>query len=90
MEGRVMDGIAVDLTDVEVLFYLVHPVRLDPVGDAPDSFGCRVMMIRQLFPVGPLDQGYDTAGSLGCSTMVLAGEGGNWLKGRVGMLAQEL
>lgn len=75
VEGRVVDGISVDLADIEVLLHFVDSVRGDPIGHAPDSLRRRIMMIGQLFPVGPLDQGYDTARSLGCSTVVFTGRG---------------
>lgn len=84
MERRVVDGVAVDLADVEVLFYLVHLVGYDPVRDTPDLFGCGVMVIRQLFPIGPLDQGYDAAGGLRRSAVVLAG----WEKRKMSVLVK--
>lgn len=75
VEGRVVDGVSIDLADVEVLLHFVDSVRVDPIGHAPDSFRCGFMVICHLFPVGPLDQGYNTARSLGCSTMIFTGRG---------------
>lgn len=69
-----MDGVAVDLTDVEVLFDLGDVSGLDAVGDAPD-FGVRRCWVRvaEGCPVGVFDEGDYTAGGLRSSTVVLAG-----------------
>jgi len=75
VEGRVVDGIAVYLADIEVLLHFFDSVRVDPIGHAPDSLRRGIMVICQLFPVGPFDQGYDTAGGLGCSTVVFTERG---------------
>lgn len=37
VEGRVLDAVAVDLADVEVLFHFGDVARGDAVGCAPDS-----------------------------------------------------
>ena len=40
VEGRVLDGVAVDLADVEVFFHFGDVGGWDAVGCAPDSRGC--------------------------------------------------
>jgi len=74
MEGRVMDGVAVDLADVEILLDLGDALGDDAVGDAPDALGGRVVVVGELFPVGALDEGHDATGGLGGASVVLAGD----------------
>ena len=40
VEGRVLDGVAVDLADVEVFFHFGDVAGWDAVGCAPDSWRC--------------------------------------------------
>lgn len=72
LERRVMDGVAVDFSDVKVLLDLCDLFRYDAVGNSPDLVWSGVMMINQLLPVGPLDQCHHAARGFGGSTMVLA------------------
>ena len=45
VEGRVLDAVAVDFADVEVLFYFGDVAGGDAVGCAPDSgWGCGVLL----------------------------------------------
>jgi hypothetical protein len=44
VEGRVLDAVAVDFADVEVLFHFGDVLGGDAVGCAPDSgWGCGVL-----------------------------------------------
>jgi len=72
VEGRVVDRVAVDLADVEVVLRLVDPVGRDAVGRAPDLVRGGVVVIPQRLPVGPLDEGDDAARGLGRAAVVLA------------------
>ncbi|KAL2019216.1 hypothetical protein VTK56DRAFT_9943 [Thermocarpiscus australiensis] len=72
VEGCVVDRVAVDLADVEVLFHFGDPLRGDAVGDAPHLVGCRVVVVGQLLPVGALDEGHDAPGGFGRAAVVLA------------------
>jgi hypothetical protein len=40
VEGRVLDGVAIDFADVEVFFHFGDVAGWDAVGCAPDSGGC--------------------------------------------------
>lgn len=71
-EGRVVDGVAVDLADVEILFHLVDLVGPDAIRGAPDPVRGRVVVVRQGLPVGPLEEGDDASGVGGRSSVVLA------------------
>lgn len=72
LKGRVVDGVAVDFTNVEVLLDLGDLVGPYAVGDAPDSFGRRaVVVVRQVLPVGPLEESDDPAGRFGRAAVVL-------------------
>ena len=44
VEGRVLDGIAVDFADVEVFFHFGDVDGWDTVGCAPDSWRCGGML----------------------------------------------
>ena len=47
VEGRVLDAVAIDLADVEVLFHFGDVAGGDAVGCAPDSgWGCGVLLGR--------------------------------------------
>lgn len=72
VEGRVVDGVAVDLADVEILLDLGDLFRDDAVGDAPDALRGRVVVVGEGGPVGPLDEGDDAAGGLRGAAVVLA------------------
>lgn len=72
LEGRVVDGVAVDLADVQVLLDLGHLVRDDAVGDAPDLVGGLVVVVRQGLPVGSCDEGDDAAWGFGGASVILA------------------
>lgn len=45
VERGVMDRVAVDLANVKVVLDLGNLVCLDAVGDTPDAFGCRVVVV---------------------------------------------
>lgn len=47
LEGGVLDGVAVDFTDVEVLFYFGDVRGGDAVGCSPDFRGSRGVLIMQ-------------------------------------------
>lgn len=51
MKRMVVDGVSVDLTDIEILLYLCHLIRLDAIGYTPDLFGCGLMVVLQGLPV---------------------------------------
>ncbi len=74
VEGGIVDRIAVNLSDIKILLYLGDTVRLDAVSDAPCFVWRRVMVIRQLFPVRPFDQGNNTAWGFRCTTVILTGK----------------
>lgn len=72
VKGRVVDGVAVDLADVEILFHFGDLFRDDAVGDAPDTLRGRAVVVGEGGPVGALDEGDDAAGGLGGAAVVLA------------------
>lgn len=72
VEGGVVDAVAVDLADVEVVLHLGDLVGLDAVGDAPDAVGGGVVVVGELLPVGALDEGRDAARGFGGASVVLA------------------
>lgn len=72
VERREVNCIPVDLPDVEVLFYLGHPVRADPVRRAPYLLRCRVVRVDQRGPERTLDERDDAAGRLRGAAVVLA------------------
>jgi hypothetical protein len=84
VEGRVVDGVPVDLADVEVLFDFGDTVGRDAVGYAPDPLRGRVVVVGQLLPVGARDQGDDAPWGFGGAAMVLAGRGEGRLVGGLG------
>jgi len=84
VEGRVVDGVAVDLADIEVLLHFIDPGGLDAVGRSPHPLGRRLMVVYEALPVGFLDQRHDAPRLLGCSAMILAVLRGRRKKGRVG------
>lgn len=68
-----MNGIAIDLTNVEVVLHLFHTGRGDAVGGAVDPFRRRrALFFAQRFPKGALDQRDDSAGGLGRAAVVFA------------------
>lgn len=73
VKGRVVDGIAVDLADIKVVLDLSDTIGRDAVGDAPDLIRGVVVVVREGVPVGSLDEGDDTTGCLGGTSMILAG-----------------
>lgn len=75
-----MDGVAVDLADVEVGAHLGDAGGGDSVRGAPylgggGGRGDRVRVL-QREPVGVRDEGYDAAGGRGGAAVVFAGGGG--------------
>lgn len=70
-----LDGVAVDLADVEVVLDLGDLVALDAVGDAPDAVRGGLVGVVEGVPVGALDEGDDAAGGVGGAAVVLAGVG---------------
>lgn len=72
MEGRVVDGVAVDFADVQVGFYFGDARGEDPVGYAPDFVGGGWVRVGEGGVVGGGDQGYDAAGGGGRAAVVLA------------------
>lgn len=73
MKGRIVDGVAVDLPNVEILLDLCDMVGMDSVSYAPYFFGSRVMVICELFPVGPINESDNSSRSFWRSSMILAG-----------------
>lgn len=73
VERRVVDGVAVDLADIEILLDLGDMVRVNPISYAPYLIRGGVMVIRELFPVGAFNEGDDSPGGFWRSPMVLAG-----------------
>lgn len=80
LEGRVVDGVTVDLADIEVLLNFGHLIRDNAVGHAPDPLR-RIVMVCQLLPVGSLDEGHDTTRRLRSAAMVLTGSKGRAISG---------
>lgn len=72
VEGRVVDGVAVDLADVEVGLDLGDAGARDAVGAAPDAGRGRMVRVAEGGPVGPVDEGYDAAWGRGGAAVVLA------------------
>lgn len=75
VEGGIVNAVAVDLPDVEVVLDFGDLVSLDAVGDAPYTIRGRVVMVSQLFPVGTLDQCRDATRGFRCTPVVLASDG---------------
>lgn len=73
MKWRIMDGVAVDLSDVEILLDFCHMVGVDSVSYSPYFVGSRVMVVCELFPVGPFNESDNSPRSFWCSSMVFAG-----------------
>lgn len=73
LKWRVVDGVAVDLADVEVVLDLGDLFGLYAVGDAPDLVRRRVVVVGELFPVGALEEGDDAAGRLGRAAVIFTG-----------------
>lgn len=78
LKRGVVDGVAVDLADVEVGFYLIDVSRDNTVGYSPDLVWARGVVVIQLFPVGSLDQGGDSARGLWCTAVILTGRVNVW------------
>lgn len=79
-----LDGIPVDLPDVEVRLHLLDARAGDPVGGAVDPLGGRGGRFAQRFPEGALDESDDAAGGLGGAAVVFAAAGAGWCwSGRV-------
>lgn len=68
-----MDGVAVDLSDVEILLDLCHMVGVDPVSYSPYFVGSIVMVVCELFPVGPFNESDHSPRSFWRSSMIFAG-----------------
>lgn len=63
--------VAIDLSDVQVLLHFGDLFGHDPVGHTPYLVGGLIMMVHQLFPVRPLNQGDDPARSFRGASMIL-------------------
>jgi hypothetical protein len=74
VEGLVVDGVAVDLADVEILFDLGDLVGDDAVRDTPDSFWGLAVEVGEFLPVGPLDERGHAAGGFRRAPVVLTGD----------------
>lgn len=72
VEGGVVDGVAVDLADVEIVLDLGDAVRDDAIGNTPDLLGGRVVVVDQGVPVRRLDESDDAARSFWSASVVLA------------------
>jgi hypothetical protein len=75
LEGLVVDGVPVDLTNVQVLLDLGDLFGDDAVCNAPDLVRRRVVMVRQLLPEGALDERDDTARSFWSPSVILTNGG---------------
>jgi hypothetical protein len=73
VERRVVDGVAVDLADIEILLDLRDMVGVNPISYAPYLVRGRVMVIRELFPVGAFNERDHPPGGFWRSPMILAG-----------------
>ena len=73
VERGVVDGVAIDLADVEILLNLGDAFRNDSIGNAPDLVRRGVVMVSKAFPVRSLDKGDDPAGCLWGPSMILTG-----------------
>lgn len=58
-----MDCVSIDLTNIKVFLNFSDLLRDDAVSNAPYSLWGRVVMIGQLFPVGSLNESYNTTWS---------------------------
>lgn len=65
-----MNGIPIDLSDIEVFPHLRHFCCRDMVRCAPDSLG-RFMMVGQRLPVRAVDERHNAPGSFGGAAVVL-------------------
>lgn len=73
MEWRIVDGIAVDLSNIKILLDFCDVVGFDSVGHAPYLIGSRIVVIGELFPVRPFNESNYSAGSFWSSSMILTG-----------------
>lgn len=72
MEWRIMDGVAVDFSNIKILFDFCDVVGFDSVGHAPYLIGSRIVVIGELFPVRPFNESNYSPGGFWGSSMVLA------------------
>lgn len=72
IEWCVVDGIAVDLSNIKIVFDFCDVVGFDSVGHAPYLVGSRIVVISELFPVRPFNESNYSSGSFWSSSMVLA------------------
>ena len=73
VEWRVVDGVAVDLADIEIFLDFFDMVGVNPISYAPYFVRGRVMVIRELFPVGAFNESDNSPGGFWRSPMILAG-----------------
>ncbi|KAH0499141.1 hypothetical protein TgHK011_006356 [Trichoderma gracile] len=72
VERRVVDGVAVDLADIEIVLDFRDMVGVNPISYTPYFVRGRVMVIRELLPVGAFNESDNPAGGLWRSAMILA------------------
>lgn len=72
MKWRIVDGVAVDLSNIKILLDFCDAIGFDPVGHAPYLVGSRIVVIGELFPVRPFNESNYSPGSFWSSSMVLA------------------
>lgn len=72
MERRIVDGVAVDLSNVKILLNFCDVVGVDSVGHTPYLIGSRVVVIGELFPMRPFNESNYSPGSFWSSSMVFA------------------
>jgi hypothetical protein len=72
MEWRIVNGIAVDLSNIKVLLDFCDVVGFDSVGYTPYLIGSRIMVIGELLPVRPFNESDYSSRSFWSSSMILA------------------
>lgn len=71
IEWRIVDGIAVDFSNIKILLDFCDVVGFDSVGYTPYLVGSRIVVIGELFPVRPFDESNYSSGSFWSPSMVL-------------------
>lgn len=71
LEWRIVNGVAVDLANVQIVLDFGDLFRLYAVGDAPDLFRRGVVMVGEIFPVRAFYEGDDASGGRGSTTVIL-------------------
>jgi hypothetical protein len=73
IKRRIVDGVAVDLSNVKVLLDFCDMVGVNSVSHTPYFIKSRIVMIRKLFPVRSFNESDYSSWSFWSSSMILAG-----------------